>query len=88
MTAIAEPRRPAVTRAWPLAAAALLGVLIGCATTGRGQPRMRAALDALRVADSELHAADPNKGGHRERAIELVERAIEQVQLGMEYAAR
>jgi len=62
-----------------------LGYLIGCATGG-GQPHMQAALDHLQSARSELNAAEANKGGHRERAIRLVDDAIDQVQRGIEFA--
>jgi hypothetical protein len=60
--------------------------VIGCAT-GRGQPHMQAALDHLQAARSELQSALTDKGGHRVRAIELVDHAIGEVQAGMEYAA-
>jgi hypothetical protein len=56
---------------------------IGCASA---QPHMRSALDHLLAARSELEAATPSKGGHRERAIELVNGAIEHVQAGIEFA--
>jgi hypothetical protein len=61
------------------------GVLIGQALAY--QEHMHAALDALRTARSELQASDPNKGGHRERAMDLVDRAIEQTQAGIDFAA-
>jgi hypothetical protein len=47
---------------------------------------MAAALDQLRSARSELQAAEANKGGHRERAIGIVDSAIAEVQAGMDYA--
>jgi hypothetical protein len=50
------------------------------------QPHMRSALSALQTARAELNAATSNKGGHRERAIDLVERAISQTRDGMAYA--
>ncbi len=56
---------------------------IGCAT---GQPHMAAARDQLVAAKGELEAASSDKGGHRERAIELINDAIAQVDLGMEFA--
>lgn len=31
-----------------------------------------------------MKKAAPNKGGHRAKAIELVDRAIEQVEMGMQ----
>jgi hypothetical protein len=68
------------------AAAFALAFAIGCAT-GRGQPHMVAALDHLTSARAELDAATPDKGGHRVRAMELVDDAITQVQRGIDYAA-
>ena len=62
-----------------------LGYLAGCATGG-GQPHMQSALDHLRSARDELNVAEANKGGHRERAINLINDAIDQVQRGMDYA--
>lgn len=63
------------------------GYLGGCAT-GSGQPHMTAALDELQAARSELNAAAADKGGHRERAIALIDDAIGQVQAGINYATR
>jgi len=61
-------------------------LLGGCATTSADQPHMQAALAALREARHELEVAERNKGGHRERALELVDKAISQVKEGIEYA--
>ncbi|HEX3583292.1 MAG TPA: hypothetical protein VH087_16095 [Thermoanaerobaculia bacterium] len=63
----------------------VVGYATGCATGG--QPHMQAALDHLRFARSELEAASSNKGGHRERAMELVDQAISEVQAGIDFAA-
>ncbi len=60
------------------------GYLVGCATGG--QPQMNAALDELRAARSELDAAATDKGGHRSKAIGLVDEAITEVQAGIEFA--
>jgi hypothetical protein len=51
------------------------------------QPEMEAALASLNDALASLQAAEANKGGHREKAIDLVEQAIAQVQLGIEAAS-
>lgn len=64
----------------------IVGYLAGCATGG-GQPHMQAALDQLQSARSELSAAEANKGGHRERALRLIDDAMEQVRRGMEFAS-
>ena len=47
------------------------------------QPHMVNALGALQTAKSELQAAQANKGGHRLKAIDLVNQAIGEVQAGM-----
>jgi hypothetical protein len=52
------------------------------------QPRMKEALEALRAAKVALEAATPNKGGHREKAIEHTQIAIDQVVKGIEVADR
>jgi len=63
----------------------MVGYLAGCATGG-GQPHMQTALDNLITARSELQAAEANKGGHRERALGLINSAIDQVQRGIDFA--
>ena len=79
----------------PLAA---LTLFAGCATQPptppptaggppTGQPKMREALAQLRIAREDLQKAEANKGGHREKALELVNEAINQVQAGESYAA-
>jgi hypothetical protein len=50
------------------------------------QPHMDNALRHLREARGALQRAEANKGGHRERAIELVDRAIAQVEEGIRFA--
>ena len=67
-----------------LLATLALGACIGNAVAQ--QPRMYAALDALRVARTELVAAAPNKGGHRARAIQLVNQAIDETNAGIAFA--
>lgn len=47
------------------------------------QAHMQRALAALQTAQSELQAAAHDKGGHRARALEIVGRAINQVQMGI-----
>jgi hypothetical protein len=57
--------------------------LAGCAS---GQPHMQSALDHLASAKHALQAATSDKGGHRVRAIELIDEAIGEVERGIEYA--
>src|SRR5258705_12234179 len=47
------------------------------------QPHMRAALENLRSASNNLERATSDKGGHRVKAIDLVNRAIEEVNAGI-----
>jgi len=71
-----------------LAVAGMLAAFaFGCVSAGAGQPHMQAALEHLRAARAELVQAAPRKGGHRGRAVELVERAIAQVERGIAFDA-
>ena len=67
-----------------LAALALL-VFTAAAVAGGDQPFMRAARADLMTAKSELQKAIPDKGGHRVKAISLVNQAIAQVNAGMAF---
>jgi len=79
-----------------VAACGTLGLLIGLsvyslgnppqnAEMSRQEPNMAAALGHLQEAKAALEKATPNKGGHREKAIQLVDQAIEQVRAGEAY---
>ena len=50
------------------------------------QGNMERALGALGAALQSLQASTPNKGGHRERAMRLIEHAIGEVQAGIDFA--
>ena len=52
------------------------------------QPFMEAARADLQKAKSELQMATRDKGGHRAKAVDLVTRAIGQVNAGIQYARR
>ena len=47
------------------------------------QPNMRSALEHLQNAKRNLQSATADKGGHRQNAIDLVNRAIEEVNRGI-----
>lgn len=69
---------------------ALLGTAIA-ASIGIGyaigaQPHMGETITLLQSARSELAAATPNKGGHRERALGLIDQAIGEVRAGIAFA--
>ena len=61
----------------------LAGFVAGRASAD--QPHMVAAREHLRLAKIELEAADPDKGGHRVKALERVNDAIVEVDRGIEY---
>jgi len=73
----------------------ILGALFLCLTliagimAGRAhaaQPHMVNARGHLRSARQELREALADKGGHRERAIGLIDSAIGEVDAGIEFA--
>jgi hypothetical protein len=47
---------------------------------------MKDALDELKSARTALERATPGKGGHREKAIEYVDLAIDQVKKGIKFS--
>lgn len=51
------------------------------------QPNMKAALDNLLAAKRHLEAATSDKGGHRVKAIDYVNRAIDEVNRGIAVAS-
>src|SRR5229473_2318045 len=70
--------------------AMLLGAVI-TASVGVGyaigaQPHMNESIALLLSARGELQAATPNKGGHRERAMGLIDQAIAEVRAGIAFA--
>jgi hypothetical protein len=70
----------------PVLAFAILGFAFVAGRSVAYQPHMQNAFAALQSAQSELQQADPNKGGHRERALGLVSEAIYEVQAGIAFA--
>ena len=51
----------------------------------RQEPHMSAALGHLHEADAELHKATPDKGGHREKAMQLIQQAESETEQGIAY---
>jgi hypothetical protein len=49
------------------------------------QPHMHEALASLQTAKGQLDNADPDKGGHRVAALQLVNQASAEVQKGMTF---
>jgi hypothetical protein len=63
-----------------IAASMGIGYAIGA------QPHMAETITLLQSARAELAAATPNKGGHRERALGLIDQAIAEVRAGIAFA--
>jgi hypothetical protein len=49
------------------------------------QPMMKKALSSLDTAKTQLQKATADKGGHRVKAIALIDQAIDQVKAGIAY---
>jgi hypothetical protein len=67
-----------------LCCALTLGFTAGRASAD--QPHMQAAKADLNAALDDLRQADSNKGGHKERAMGLINQALIEVQLGIDFA--
>jgi hypothetical protein len=66
---------------------ATLGLLGASAKTADAyQGDMERALSSLSLALSSLSESSANKGGHRARAMDLVQQAIDETQAGIEFA--
>lgn len=59
---------------------------IGATIAMASQPHMVSARADLNSALAQLNQAVPDKGGHRNNAISLVNQAIQQVNAGINYA--
>jgi hypothetical protein len=59
--------------------------VLGAGTAYAVQLHMVNARDDLQQSLTQLQQAIPDKGGHRDQAINLVEQAIGQVNLGIQY---
>lgn len=75
----------------PVLAAVLTATAVlslATAASAENQPHMRAALNSLQAARAQLQTATPDKGGHRVKAIDLVNAAIAEVQRGIAFDNR
>jgi len=52
------------------------------------QGNMEQAIAELRTALHSLREATPDKGGHKAKAVTLIEQAIGEMQAGIDFAAR
>ena len=67
---------------------AVLFLFVAVIVARADQPFMQSARADLQTAKRELQAALPDKGGHRAKAIELVNSAIAEVNAGIAYDRR
>ncbi len=79
-------RRRSLLRGFLLVFLLAIGFIAG--QLSAAQPKMQDALKHLRSARADLNRATPDKGGHRERAIDLVNSAINEVERGIAYDRR
>jgi cellobiose-specific phosphotransferase system component IIA len=49
------------------------------------QPKMQAALQSLQQAKASLNEATADKGGHRGKAMKLIDQALKEVEAGIAY---
>jgi hypothetical protein len=74
----------AATAATGFAAIGLLGATVRSASAYQGN--MERAEGSLHEAMQALQESTPNKGGHRERAMDLIRQAIAETQAGIDFA--
>jgi Flp pilus assembly protein TadG len=65
---------------------AIIFTALGAGITLAAQSHMVNARNDLQAALSQLEAAETNKGGHRVNAINYTKSAINEVNLGIQYA--
>lgn len=85
MTELVLSRRNALAGAGLALAAGSLATLVSSPALA-DQGNMQAALRQLSNALNSLHRAPPNKGGHKERAVQLIQQAMDEVQAGIDFA--
>ena len=68
-----------------LIALATLAIFTTGQVGAQDQPKMRAALDQLKIARDLLRNAEADKGGHRRKAMDLVDAAVAEVEKGIVY---
>lgn len=80
--------RRTVLRLSTAAALTAMFATVGAVQTASAanQPNMQEALRLLNQAEAKLRAASHNKGGHRAKALKLIEEAKREVHLGIQYA--
>ncbi len=71
-----------------LSAGILIGAMVCCVVYAREMrhPEMHAALQNLQAAEQSLQKATHDYGGHREKAMQLIHDAQEEIKAGLAYA--
>ena len=81
-------KHPRMVRISPVVGGFAAGILVGGLLAGiavADQPHMQSARHHLEQARDELKEADKDKGGHREKAIDYVRRAMDECDAGMRF---
>jgi hypothetical protein len=66
----------------------VMAAFVASPAAAEPQPSMGAALEALKSAAASLERATADKGGHRNKALALVKRAMQEVVLGIKFDNR
>lgn len=77
--------RRSVLAALPVGGAVVAHLVAGPSAAAEPQPAMKAALESLSAAKTNLELASRDKGGHRAKALTFTQRAIDEVVLGIKY---
>jgi hypothetical protein len=70
-----------------IAACVIGSVAFGAGLAIAAQPRMEEALKQTERAREQLDKAEHDKGGHREKAIQLLDQAIREIREGIKVGA-
>jgi hypothetical protein len=68
--------------------ALILGVIIGGTAVAETQVHMKSARTDLQSAVDQLNSATADKGGHRNKAIDLTKQAMGEVDAGIQAGAQ
>ncbi|MGA9853709.1 MAG: hypothetical protein WBR29_00330 [Gammaproteobacteria bacterium] len=71
-----------------ICAGILIGTMICCVVYAREMrhPEMHAAMQNLQAAEQSLQKASHDYGGHREKAMQLIHDAQEEIKAGLAFA--
>jgi hypothetical protein len=81
-------RSASVAAAVAVAGLCMTASTMALAAEGERHPNIRRAINALRAARNDLEHADHDFGGHRQEAMEAIDRAIEQLGVALRFDRR